>query len=1858
MSKNELVKVTRKNGTSTNNPLVPFYKPTAVPPAYTDDNFPTHRKNDNPFFLRIGDCQFFIPPLFIRVVNQTPTQRIPTIRQKESISVKSGYNNRDIELSLWFNNIEQINGTPMEGPNNKIYYMDGLRSLVAQFKRTPFVPVVNELLNSTYGIYACTLINISISTVAGFPNCLQAKLTLREFNAQPYIGMPTPVLDRMYCWPLFRWYYQQMLLDGESFARTKLPKIQTERMTSELRFKLLPESLLSTKLKEDPHWESGNENVDFSEDKSKLKWLEDENIWMEEVPLQYDKFTVDSIEIGLGNIVTNLQLSYYQSPTHQFLGSIDTLISINITTKSRAVLADFVKLQEITQEYSRKYKDKITCGYLGVENELINMFGVNNATIQSLDTQTVEGLPNTFNIRLTLMSYNKTQKDNESADSLAPHKILGEAIDRVGLNTQDKDSYKNPMILDGVIEDMINELELYPDLELPNYDMIRKAIDEINEFRKKKGLMDLGLNSKDIIAPFVKESTFIIKKGETITPKRRKVIKFPGKCRQGDTSENVRLINNKLKEKGYKAPNGNTFTSETKESVLAIQNKFHIVAVGYVDLTTWNIIVNADIDTNIKYPKNFALLQKGSSGDDVKTLQRALMKLGFLNIKEPTGNFGDLTFKAVWDYQKDTGFLLVDGIVGANTWADILTQAQRKVIPPVTESKSVEDTCFVDPDFYIFYPNPVKLGVIDQETFNKSMQLLKSSEGRGALDRVIKESDLGSDAANNLFELLNEAQNYGADYGVPATNIENGIIDIPPMDEADIYKLMIHDMYAYSKRSTMTRAFPTAMFIFVDEGQRVRGTRLWSNFYAYHSIVSASVIKDKDNPVDVCELAISNVYHTLDTNPSYARADKKGFWEQAFLKVDKDMIEARKRVYDHMALKPGCRIHLRMGYGSAPQGLPIMFNGVIASIDVGDVITIIGQGDGSELCNPMADVDTEDHNGIFKLGTEPSDIIRTIMGARDGFQAMFTWKSLNGKYRGFSNGSKYGIEHFGYVYVNEDGFQRTRAFFHVGDQGKWSYDVTKNIYKGHPFYNDKGKYKKTTNINDNSGTDETEVGMYLYGKAPWDVFKVLAAASTDYITAPSPHNFRSTLFFGQPHWLYKYGFRYVGGNSIEERMNLDNYYELVKTFQQVHMIDSQHDIINNGLIANSKGLITAVIPTYTEGETVKSDMLIYADKNIYPECQKTAYYDTTVMQDYLGHEVLYTALGIEKSKRMARTMGISYLQHSFSNMYKGEIVILGDPAIKPYDIVYLTDTYVKMVGPCKVGRVTHSLSLDTGFVTSFKPDLITISKESGSVGTARTLSAIQMFCYNILSAKMMIHSSTALDKALDIFNIQNKDKWKTATDIAAPVLGVGVAGAILLTGPFGIFSAVIALGAFACIDKLCEWCLNVFSERDDHGITTIPLYYKDSPLLIGVKGYKDLIPFQGDSSLTEEERNSIVQEEGVPPETLKALIRERQAEHKAYETSYNKRLETGIDMFKIKSSNQYVIDFNEAYKLGLNSAFTNDSVRNTIIKEGRRIIKLCEDGRAAYSMENRGETINGVTYWDCSLYAHDCYKKAGLNIGLSTHSQYPQCLPFNGGKLIAIENEEEAKPGDLIFFVDNLKGYDPLNLPKSMYEGNIGVHHVAIYIGNGRMLEASTNHSNPRIDIRESSIAGRDAVCFGRPACLMDADQHVSDKEILNKSTAFSNGTKGLSNKDLIDKLSVGAKKLELKYNIWASLIIANACQESAWGQSRLAIKHNNLFGIKAYSDWQGKRSTETAPEDGIPYRAYDTVEESLEDFCKVLQQNRYAPIRNAKDVFSACKFVQTGYTVEPPGYEGTSKDDQLRSIISYNKLTKYDRRR
>lgn len=125
------------------------------------------------------------------------------------------------------------------------------------------------------------------------------------------------------------------------------------------------------------------------------------------------------------------------------------------------------------------------------------------------------------------------------------------------------------------------------------------------------------------------------------------------------------------------------------------------------------------------------------------------------------------------------------------------------------------------------------------------------------------------------------------------------------------------------------------------------------------------------------------------------------------------------------------------------------------------------------------------------------------------------------------------------------------------------------------------------------------------------------------------------------------------------------------------------------------------------------------------------------------------------------------------------------------------------------------------------------------------------------------------------------------------------------------------------------------------------------------------------------------------------------------------------------------------------------------------------------------------------------------------------------------------------------------------------------------------------------------------------------------------------------------------KYHIPASITLAQGLLESGAGQSTLARKSNNHFGIKCGSDWNGKTVSHDDDARGECFRAYKHPKQSYEDHSKFLAgRPRYASLFKLKITDYkgwARGLKKAGYATNP------RYADQLIGIIELYDLHKYD---
>ena len=123
-------------------------------------------------------------------------------------------------------------------------------------------------------------------------------------------------------------------------------------------------------------------------------------------------------------------------------------------------------------------------------------------------------------------------------------------------------------------------------------------------------------------------------------------------------------------------------------------------------------------------------------------------------------------------------------------------------------------------------------------------------------------------------------------------------------------------------------------------------------------------------------------------------------------------------------------------------------------------------------------------------------------------------------------------------------------------------------------------------------------------------------------------------------------------------------------------------------------------------------------------------------------------------------------------------------------------------------------------------------------------------------------------------------------------------------------------------------------------------------------------------------------------------------------------------------------------------------------------------------------------------------------------------------------------------------------------------------------------------------------------------------------------------------------------HGIPASITLAQAILESGDGNSELARKANNHFGIKCH-DWKGKKSYHDDDKKGECFRKYKSAEESFHDHSLFLKRSRYLFLYD----YDHTDYKSWARGLKKAGYATNPKYAQLLiRLIEENNLHQYDK--
>lgn len=152
-----------------------------------------------------------------------------------------------------------------------------------------------------------------------------------------------------------------------------------------------------------------------------------------------------------------------------------------------------------------------------------------------------------------------------------------------------------------------------------------------------------------------------------------------------------------------------------------------------------------------------------------------------------------------------------------------------------------------------------------------------------------------------------------------------------------------------------------------------------------------------------------------------------------------------------------------------------------------------------------------------------------------------------------------------------------------------------------------------------------------------------------------------------------------------------------------------------------------------------------------------------------------------------------------------------------------------------------------------------------------------------------------------------------------------------------------------------------------------------------------------------------------------------------------------------------------------------------------------------------------------------------------------------------------------------------------------------------------------------------------------------------------------MTKQEFITQIAGYVKKYAPQYGIrCCSGVIAQAILESGWGESRLAARYHNYFGLKCGTKWAGASVNMATQEEYRPgslttikdnFRVYGSMEEGVKGYFEFIQLERYQNLRGIKDPEAYLE------TIKADGYATSSSyvENNMALVNQYG-LRQYDK--
>jgi len=1018
-----------------------------------------------PWEMRIGGSKFFVPPIDVKVSQFFKSGSLSggAIRQPTSPKFNSGNSETAIQVTLYFPGLESIWGiiTSEENPtttfnfddieetsDEKIdYFISSLRGLIAQFKYAPFLPVRNQYLNQAWNISGVTLNSMSISTIENFPFCVSVTLNMMKFNHKVFMPMIEDFNQAVH-WGRFRQYmgraakaiqdsYKMGFLtdpgsegsDGIALEGNPKPSWQIEQAYEQ------PFSRPTRKT--------------WSEDTTRIKFYYPAKASTEIFAPDDSMFRQPKEDMDVGSSDYERDKSLWD----KFLGKIGVDVDQYPEVLYDTVTNYSQKITTYTNEWTFIFE---FLKYSKITSEEMNIANMNKFIDTRVDKLKKDGKINTINEEV---NYRKQLKDmwfSAMFEGFANTPFYRKYIENYQYKNgkftlQEWEVPMDELVFDeksifiqGITVSLSNnfakhQIQLHDE---PTYqhigggdnrlDINMIVLGEDNLIRIRRMFERIGglarLEHAHGVLGFlgIKNELTGLAGIKYVIPLTYEVDTVPGFPRV----YNVRLsfidfdVFQQKREK---------LSSEQQNELVELfgkRNPFLRVKQAWGRFNA--------------YPDFPLYIKDKDTGETIGTMDPDFYFRAFTTIDD------DLTY---WGSMPpdpgDASKIKIgpNGEVLSKDEDDPNSKSADDNISPFGVDVKVENYTEKKTNSYAPFAT-IRHHLISVGDDQDTSAVIDITNGGD-----VRVGTQGSDDSEPVFGGGGEVSGrFIEDTAVPSTMTPT-IEGLTPggkhqspyaynsLDPAGQYELIMNDAKYRDNNGRMIKAFPTYMLWLIDEGGRFGGVKLFDNFYGLQSVLDFSVNRSEDVLGDTLVLRLSNLYSKL-TSPFKGFVRKQDGTENIVLDDDNgnviegtgDIPDFLIQTYENMKsgmrddyvveldsirLKPGVRVHLRMGYGANPNSLDTVFNGVITSVQAGDIVEVVAQSDAIELGQYINSTNKKGHSGKIdgSIGTgfylsEPRDLmVRLLSMGSSRFKEAFAHATRG---QVFSE-SRFGIRHFGSI---------------------------------------------------------------------------------------------------------------------------------------------------------------------------------------------------------------------------------------------------------------------------------------------------------------------------------------------------------------------------------------------------------------------------------------------------------------------------------------------------------------------------------------------------------------------------------------------------------------------------------------------------------------------------------------------------------------------------------------------------------------------------------------------------------------------------------------------------------------------------